>query len=132
MHRRGLLLLIAASAGLPALARGAEEAKKKSGGASYLPITPLTATLIKTNGHRGVLTVDCGLDVPDGRLRGLAERSMPRLRSAYVAVVLTYAAGLPPGAPPNPDFIGREMQRQTDLILGRPGARLLLGAVMVN
>ena len=47
-------------------------------------------------------------------------------------VVLTYAAGLPAGAGPNPDFIGQALQRQTDLTLGRPGARVLLGAVMSN
>ena len=132
MHRRDLLILLGALAGLPAVARAAEETKKKSGGASYLPVTSLTATTLKGGGRRGVLSVDCGLDVPDGRLRSLAERSMPRLRAAYVQVVVTYAAGLPPGAPPNPDFIGLEMQRQTDLILGRPGARLLLGAVTTN
>lgn len=132
MRRRELLILIGLSAALPGLAVAGEEPKKKSGGASYLPVTALTATTIKPDGRRGVLTIDCGLDVPDGRLRGLAERSMPRLRAAYVQVVMIYAAGLPPGAPPNPDFIARDMQRQTDLILGSPGAKLLLGAVMVN
>ena len=132
MDRRRLILL----AGLAALAAPmgvrADEKKKKSGGESYLPLDTLTATTIKSNGHRGVLTVECGLDVPDSRLRELATLSLPRLRAAYVQVVQTYAAGLAASAPPNPDFVGRELQRQTDLILGRPGARLLLGAVVSN
>ena len=87
---------------------------------------------MKGGGRRGVLTVDCGLDVPDAKLRELANASIPRLRAAYVQVVLTYAAGLPSGAPPNPDVLGQGLQRQTDLVLGRPGAKLLLGAVVAN
>ena len=131
MDRRRLLAL-ASLAALAPLAGRAEEKKKKSGGESYLPFDTLTATTIKANGHRGVLTVDCGLDVPDGKLREFANLSAPRLRAAYVQVVQTYAAGLASGVPPNPDFIGRELQRQTDFILGRPGAHLLLGAVVAN
>jgi hypothetical protein len=46
--------------------------------------------------------------------------------------VETYAAGLPSGAEPNADFIAQALQRQTDLILKRPGARLLVGAIVVN
>ena len=72
------------------------------------------------------------LDVPDGKLRQRATISLPRLRAAYVQVVLIYAAGLPPGAAPNVDFIARELQRQTDLVLGQRGAKLLIGAVVVN
>jgi hypothetical protein len=130
MDRRrflGLTLLAA----MPGLARAAEE-KKKGGGASYIQINTITGTTSRSGGRRGVLTVECGLDVPDEKLRERANQSIPRLRAAYVQVVLTYAAGLPAGSPPNVDFIGRELQRQTDTIVGRPGARLLLGAVMVN
>jgi hypothetical protein len=106
MHRRRLLALAAALAALPAGAAWTEEEKKKkSGGESYLPLDPLTATTIKPTGRRGVLTVDCGLDVPDRKLREFAVRSLPRLRAAYIQAVITYAAGLPTGSPPNADFI---------------------------
>jgi len=47
-------------------------------------------------------------------------------------VLRIYAAGLPPGAPPNADYLGSSLQRQTDSTLGRPGARLLLGSILVN
>ena len=130
MRRRALLALITLAAALP-LAAWSEE-KKKAGGASYIQINTLTGTTDKGGGRRGVLTVECGLDVPDGDLRERANQSLPRLRAAYVQVVRTYAAGLPSGAPPNVDVIGQALQRQTDLVLGRPGARLLLGAVLVN
>ncbi len=133
MDRRRFLVLTTLAAAAPLAAAQAEEKKKKlSGGESYLPIDTLTGTTVKANGRRGVLTVECGLDVPDAKLREFATLSMPRLRAAYVQVVLTYAAGLASGGAPNPDFIGRDLQHQTDVILGRPGARLLLGAVMAN
>ena len=132
MDRRRLLALAGLAGLAPLAAARAEEKKKKSGGESYLQFDTLTATTIKATGRRGVLTVDCGLDVPDAKLREFANLSMPRLRAAYVQVVQTYAAGLSSGSVPSADFIGRELQRQTDLVLGRPGAHLLLGAVVAN
>jgi hypothetical protein len=132
MDRRRLLTLAALAAAAPLVVARADEKKKKSGGETFLGLDTLTGTTIKATGRRGVLTVDCGLDVPDPKLREFATLSLPRLRAAYVQIVMTYAAGLPSGAAPNPDAIARDLQRQTDLILGRPGARLLLGAVVAN
>jgi len=131
MDRRIFLALTLAAA-LPGFARAEEDEKKKAGGATYIQINTLTGTTNRSGGRRGVLTVECGLDVPDEKLRKLARLSLPRLRAAYVQAVQTYAAGLPAGSPPSVDFIGRELQRQTDQVLGRAGARLLLGAVLVN
>lgn len=137
MDRRLFLSLAAFAAahlGLawPATARAAGAEKKKSGGGSYVPIQTLLGTTLRAGGRRGVLSVDCGLDVPDESLRTRAEQSVPRLRAAYVQTVQAYAAGLPSGALPNADYIGQSLQRQTDAILGRPGARVLLGAIVVN
>lgn len=131
MRRRDLLSAIFLTAALAQAARAAPE-KKKTGGPNYVALNTLTGTTIKADGRRGVLTVDCGLEVPDPKLREYAELSLPRLRAAYVQVVETYAAGLPSGAEPNADFIAQALQRQTDLILKRPGARLLVGAIVVN
>jgi len=117
---------------LPTAARAQDEKKKKTGGTDYVTLNTLTATIVKAGGRRGVLTVDMGLSVPDPKLREYANLALPRLRAAYVQVVLTYAAGLPSSAPPNPDLIAQNLQRQTDIILGRPGARVLLGAVVSN
>jgi hypothetical protein len=132
MRRRLLLSLLLVTAALPLGAPAAQEKKKKGGGLNYVQLDTLTGTTNKSGGRRGVLTVDCGLDVPDPALRARAQASLPRLRAAYVQTVLTYAAGLPSGSPPSADFIAAALQRQTDLVLGRPGARLLLGAILVN
>ncbi|HEX3889108.1 MAG TPA: hypothetical protein VHW05_16590 [Phenylobacterium sp.] len=115
----------------PALA-AEDKKKKKSGGDDYLPIDPITGTTNKAGGRRGVLSVDCGLQIEDAKLREYADQSMPRLRAAYVQVIQVYAAGLPSGSEPNVDFIVQALQRQTDLILKRPGAKLLVGAVVAN
>ncbi|WP_293676037.1 hypothetical protein [uncultured Phenylobacterium sp.] len=132
MHRR-LLLTVAILTALPGMAldSGGGE-KKKSGGGTYLPMNTLLGTMIRASGKRGVLSVDCGLDVPDPTLHKLADQSLPRLRAAYVQTVQGYAAGLPQGALPNADYLGLTLQRQTDTILGRPGAKVLLGAIIAN
>jgi hypothetical protein len=131
MNRR--LLLAAGLALAPFAARAADpNQRKKGGGDSFIEIDTLTATIMRANGQRGVMTVEVGVDVPDAGLRGRAQASMPLLRSAYDEIVRTYAAGLPPGSVPNADYLSRELQRQTDMVLGRPGGHLLLGTILVN
>jgi hypothetical protein len=136
MDRR-LFLSLAALAAIPAAtwpaaARASGGEKKKSGGGTYVPLATLLGTTVRASSKRGVLSVDCGLDVPDEALRTRAEQSVPRLRAAYVQTIQAYAAGLPSGALPNAEYIAQALQRQTDAILGRPGARVLLGAIIVN
>jgi hypothetical protein len=120
-------LLFAASVALAAPAE-----KKKGGGDTFIQLPTLTATIFRADGRRGVLTVDIGLDIPDGGLRQRANASIPLLRDAYTRQLLLYAPGIPPGAPPNPDLISVQLQRATDQTLGRPGAKLLLGTILEN
>jgi hypothetical protein len=111
----------------------AEDAKQKSGGQSYIELPALTATILRANGRRGALTVETGVDVPsDPALRRRAEASEPRLRAAFLLVLQAYASGLGPGAPPDADYIARILQREADRTLGRSGARLLVGTILVN
>jgi hypothetical protein len=130
MNRRGLFVAALAAAALPALARADE--RKKGGGENFIQMDTLSATITRADGRRGVITVEVGVDVQDGGLHARAAESVPLLRAAYSEVLRTYAAGLPPGALPNVDYLSRELQRQTDMTLGRPGAVLLLGTVLVN
>lgn len=137
MRRRLVLALAALAAAAPFAVPGAARAaeggdKRKTGGESYIQVETLTAYTVRPGGRRGVMTVDCGVDIPDAALRSRAELLLPRLRAAYVQAVQIYAGGLPAGFPPNPDFLARTLQRATDQTLGKPGARLLMGAVLVN
>ena len=135
--RRRALLALGAALGLGigvggAAAAAEDKAKKKSGGVSYIQLEPFNASLSPVNGHRQILSIECGLDVADGGLRLRAQQFRLILRDSFLRWLTVYAASLPPQAPPNPDAIEAELQRQTDRILGRPGARFVLGTVMVN
>lgn len=133
MPRRRTLLAAAVLAAAPAAALAASKREKKAvGGLTFVQLPAVTSTVRTPNGRRGVLTVEVGLDISDARLRARAEASQPRLRAAFAQLLQTYATGLPPGSPPSADTLGREMQRETDRVLGQKGARLLLGTVMVN
>jgi hypothetical protein len=131
MDRR--LALAAALALLPAVASasGGGE-KKKGGGLSFVAIRAVAATIMRRDGSRGVITVECGVDVHDEKLRALAEMSQPRLRAAYAGFVQNYAASLPASGVPNADYMAVEMQRITDATLGKKGAKLLLGTILIN
>ncbi len=129
-----LILLIALTAWMPLAsaeaASGAE--KKKGGGLSFLQIKTLTASVVRPNGSRGVMTMETGLDIADDGLRARAEASVPRLRAAYTQALQMYVTGLPAAMAPDADFLSQKLQRETDKILGKPGAKLLIGTIMVN
>ena len=134
MDRRALFGLAPAAVGLLALA--ATPARASSGGGSpstnsYVRMATVTATTVRPDGRRGVMTVETGIDVPDAALRGRAEQDAPRLRAAYNAVVQRAASALLPGAVPDVNRLSRELQAATNATLGRRGATLLLGTVMV-
>ena len=134
LSRRKLCALFAAASALaaPPLASAAPAEKKKGGGLSFIQFPTLTATTFRPDGRRGVMTVEVGIDVPDLRLHDRAVLLTPRLRAGYVQFLQTYAAGLSPGAAPNADYLARSLQLQTDQALHQPGARLLLGSILVN
>ena len=105
---------------------------KKGGGESFVQLPSLNASILRRSGRHGVLTVEAGLDIPDAALRARAEKSMPRLRDAYARFLVIYADAIPAGGAPDPQVVGDKLQRATDQVLGRPGARLLLGTLLVN
>jgi hypothetical protein len=131
-RRRLLALLVLPALIVPGAARAEGGEKKKGGGITYIQFPTLTATIFRSDGHRGVLTVEAGVDVPDGTLRARVNLSAPRLRAAYVQFLQSYVYSLGPGAPPNPDYLSVALQKETDRVLGQPGAHLLLGAMLVN
>lgn len=110
---------------------------KTSGGGSgavqpsYLRIPTITANVIRSGGRRGVMTVETGVDAPDAALRARVAQSAPRLRAAYAAVVQQSANAMLPGAPPDVERLVSQLQAATNRVVGRAGARLLIGTVMV-
>jgi len=134
--RRALILpalavLAAASlAAPPALAN--EGGKAKSAPPSYFALQPLTATTIRRDGRRGVMTLEAGVQALDPKLMERAQASEPRLRAAFAEVLMTYTSGLPRGAAPNLTYLGGQMQNAADKVLGRKGSKVLLGSALVN
>lgn len=116
---------------------GLKETAVKTGGGggapepSYMRLPTVTANVRRAGGGRGVMTVETGLDTPNPALRTRVTQSAPRLRAAYAAVVQQAANGLLPGAPPDVERLVAQLQAATDRTLGRAGARLLIGTVMV-
>lgn len=136
MDRRRLMSLAALAAALPVAAQasggGEKTEKKKGGGLSYLQLPTLTATIMRPDGRRGVLTVETGIDIPNTDQRAKADLLIPRFRAGFVQALQIYASGLSPATAPNAEFIARELQRETDRVLGGPGGKLLLGTLLVN
>jgi hypothetical protein len=120
-------VLIAALAG-PHAAAGAEKKAKEP----YVQLQTLAVSTLRDDGRRGVLTVEVGLDAPDAGLRDRIDLYTPLLRSAYISALQPYGLGLAPGALPSADFIEITLQRETDRVLGRRGARVLLGSILIN
>jgi hypothetical protein len=129
MRRRDLLSALAVLSVAGAAKAGD---KKKPGGAGYLTIPPLTAGIIRPNGQRGVLTVELGIDTPDPALREQVMELIPRLRDAYNASTQIFGANLRPGEAPDLDRLEASLQADTDRVVGRRGARILLGTTLVN
>ena len=59
---------------------------------SYVSMEPLYASILDGSRSRGLLMVEMGLDVPDGKLRDKVNQALPTLRDAYVRSLLVYAA----------------------------------------
>jgi len=126
-----LSLLAAASlAAPPAFAGHGKEEKKAP--ATYFALQPLTATTIRRDGRRGVMTLETGVQALDPSLMERAQQSEPRLRAAFAQVLMTYTAGMPRGAAPDLNYLGSRMQDAADKVLGRKGSKVLLGSALVN
>ena len=127
MKRRALLVAPLALAATPALASGG------GGGSSggYVRYPTITATTMRSDGRRGVMTVETGVDAPDAALKLRAEQSQPRMRAVFNILVQREANTLLPGAVPNIERLAAQLQSATNIILGQRGARLLIGTVMI-
>jgi hypothetical protein len=128
MQRRALLVAPLALAATPALAGGGGGASTTAGFVRYPTIT---ATTMRADGRRGVMTVETGVDAPNAALKLRAEQSQPRMRAVFNILVQREANSLLPGAVPNIERLGAQLQSATNIILGQRGAKLLLGTVMV-
>ena len=128
MKRRALLVAPLALAASPALASGGGGG---GSGGGYVRYPTVTATTMRADGRRGVMTVETGVDAPDAALKLRAEQSQPRMRAVFNILVQREANTLLPGGVPNVERLAAQLQSATNIILGRRGVKLLIGTVMV-
>ena len=133
------LALAAALAGAPLLAPTAvwagekkEEKKGDKSASTFFALDPINAIVVRRDGRRGVMTLETGLEVRDPELMKRAQASTPRLRAAFAQVLMIYASGLRGGAPPDIEYIGRELQKAADQVLGKPGSKVLMGSTLIS
>jgi flagellar basal body-associated protein FliL len=100
---------------------------------SFLGLDPIYTTIMEGNKPLGLLMIGIGLDVPDADLRDRVIKSMPPLRDAYVRTLMSYSAtSVRSWRQPDVGEIADRLQRVTDRMLDRPGARILLGQVAIR
>ncbi|RZJ30882.1 MAG: Tat pathway signal protein [Brevundimonas sp.] len=131
MDRRALLGLAAVATAAVATPAAASGGGGGSSGSSYLGLPTVTGNVRRPGGALGVMTVEIGVDTPDAALRTRVAQSAPRLRAAYAQVVQQQAAILRPGSAPDIERLVTALQTATNTVMGRAGARLLIGTVMV-
>ena len=132
MRRRHILaslLLVASFGATPAFAN---EGKKEEKPVTYFALDPINAVVLRRDGRRGVMTVEAGIQAKDPALMTRAQASTPRLRAAFAQVLMVYAAGLRGGVAPDMDHVGRELQKACDQVLGKPGAKVLMGSALLS
>ena len=132
MHRRLFLAVLATCSLAGPLSVRAEEEGGAKTKQPYLSLPAVAVSVLRPDHRRGVLTVEVGVDVRDPRLRDRIELYQPLLNSAYVSALQPYGVGLGPGELPNADYISLTFQRETDRVLGRKGAKLLLGSILMH
>ncbi|MFM8819535.1 MAG: Tat pathway signal protein [Phenylobacterium sp.] len=132
MHRRVLLALFLLLGATQAPAAEAPAEGKIKVLPRFMTLGVLNANFIRSNTSRGVISVECGLDVPDPKLRDRVQLLAPRLRANLTRSLLLYASDLPPGRAPNLEVLTPLLQRQVDRTAGQAGARLLITNVLIN
>lgn len=100
---------------------------------SYVPLPTINAATGLGRGIGGMLSVDFGFDIPDGRLRTRAVAMQPRLIDSLRATVADYAlTRIRPGAPPDPDQIAIMAQAAANRTVGAAGVKVLIINVMIT
>jgi flagellar basal body-associated protein FliL len=135
---RALLLAALALTVVPARADDDDAAKKKNEhkvtqSTSYLTLDPIYTTIVSGDHPVGLLMIGVGIDIPDAKLRGEADHSMPVIRDAFVRNLTAYAATqVRVWRQPDVTVIADRLQGVTDRALGRKGARVLLAQVAMR
>ena len=132
MNRRQLLSLLSLVAASPALAAGGGSAIGAKPKPTFIRLPLVQANILRRNRTRGVISLENGVDVKDPKLQARISQIQPRLRSDMARQLALYTSNLAPGQAPDLDVLAPLLQKQVDLNVGGPGARLVLLNVLIN
>ncbi|MFZ4068236.1 MAG: hypothetical protein ACOYKF_11895, partial [Phenylobacterium sp.] len=99
---------------------------------TFIRLPPIQANILRRNRTRGVISLENGVDVKDPKLQARIGQIQPRLRSDMARQLSLYTSNLAPGQAPDLDVLAPLLQKQVDLNVGGPGARLVLLNVLIN
>ena len=134
MERRNLIRL-ALAAGLAVSTPGLAAEEKKTAGVPVSPFVELgtlNATIRRSNGMRGVMTVNSIIDAGNPETVARVKLVLPRIRSELVLWLQGYGLTLPRGHVADPDLIQRGFQQVVDRFMGRAKVRVMILGLMVN
>ena len=101
--------------------------------ASWVSVDPFSVTVVQEDRISGKLLVSFGMDVPDEELRLKAELIMPRLQDAWLTQLSHYAGTtVRANRAANISDVSTLLQSTADLVLGKPGSKVLIGSVIVQ
>ncbi|MEI9904892.1 MAG: Tat pathway signal protein [Asticcacaulis sp.] len=132
MKRRAFLSALVLAAALPATAMAAEDNKKKGGGANYTQFPMITVFTQANSTHHGTMSVEVGLYADDPKMTAQIALYIPRLQDAYLSRLQAYAANLNSRSMVDTDYVSGQLQAATNQVLGKTGAHVLLGSIMLN
>lgn len=94
---------------------------------TFLQFPAISAAVVRDGLIRGMIFVEIGLDVPDSGLRHSAETLTPRLRDAWTSAMMRMGMSvLSHQRAPDPSAVSAALQAETDRVLGKLGAQVLL------
>jgi hypothetical protein len=100
---------------------------------SYVMVDPIYSTVFDAGKPAGTLMVAIGLNIPDAKLRSIAERAMPLLCDDYLRSLMNFtSSAVRPSQQPDVSEIAARLQRVTDRALRKKGARVLLAEVAMH
>jgi hypothetical protein len=132
MHRRRLLACLLVSGAVLAMPALASEPKKKGGGPGYTQFPMMNVFTSAQGGRHGNLSLDMGLYANDPKMVDRIKLYMPRLKDAYISRLQAYSANLNTSSMVDADYLAVQLQNATDAVLGRKGAKVLIGSILLN
>lgn len=124
--------LLAACLGFaPAAAEGGGHRSTSS--ETYVELTGLATAVVARGRTAGILQVVAGVEASDAEVHERVLELQPRVQAACMEGLSAYAGDMYiAGTAPDADMIESMMQSRVDAAIGRPGARVLLGMVIVH